>query len=361
MDIAIVQINTCRFKKFILLAILAALPTAAPAQEAARPPLTGWNIAGGEFGHPDGRYGFDYVYPSEAEFAFAAARGFSVIRLPFQWERLQPQLGGKLTEAELGRLVDVVHQAETHGLSLVLDPHNYARYFDRPIGSPQVPVDALAQFWHELATAFRDDPHVIFGLMNEPHDMRTEVWAAAASAAITAIRSTGAKNLILVPGNAYSGAHSWAKSGYGTPNAVAMRGVTDPCNNMAFEFHQYLDWNSSGTGPACEAPPVEVDALRGVTDWLHKTGNKGFLGEFGASARPECLATMSAMLGFMAEHNDVWLGWTYWAAGAWWPKDYMFSIEPAPDMERPQLKVLESWRGRGGLPPFACHAGDRRK
>jgi endoglucanase len=348
----------------IALAILAVLAGRSAAQEPpfepARPPLTGLNIAGGEFGHPGGRYGFDYVYPSKTELAFAAAHGFSVIRLPFQWERLQPQKDGLLDGEELRRLQDVVLQAEAEGLSVILDPHNYARYFDQTIGSPQVPIETFAQFWRQLATSFRQYPHVIFGLMNEPHDMPTETWAAAAAAAIIAIRGAGAENLILVPGNAYSGAHGWAQSYYGTPNAVVMRKLKDPCHNMAFEFHQYLDANFSGTSPACPAPLVGVDALRKVTSWLHETGNKGFLGEFAASARPECVAAMGSMLQFIAENSDDWLGWTYWAAGAWWPPDYIFAIMPKAGVERPQLAVLEAWRGKGGLPPHMCRsAGDR--
>ncbi|MGP0057758.1 MAG: glycoside hydrolase family 5 protein [Beijerinckiaceae bacterium] len=334
--------------------MLAAATGANAAEDRARPPLTGLNIAGAEFGHLGGRYGFDYIYPTEAELVFAASQGFSVIRLPFLWERLQPQLGGKLDPEELGRLAAVVHLSETRGLSIILDPHNYARYFGRPIGSPQVPVTAFAQFWRELAEVFRDDPQVVFGLMNEPHDMPTEAWAAAASAAILAIRSSGAKNLVLVPGNAYSGAHSWMKAGYGTPNAVALRGITDPCNNIAFEFHQYLDANFSGTSPACPAPQRALDALQSVTDWLHETGKKGFLAEFAASERPDCLAAMNAMLQFMADHGDAWLGWTYWTAGAWWAPDYIFSVEPKPGIERPQLKILQAWRGEGGLPPHIC-------
>ncbi len=41
--------------------------------------------------------------------------------------------------------------------------------------------------------------------MNEPHDMNTNDWKTFAQAAINAIRSTGANNLITVPGNAWTG------------------------------------------------------------------------------------------------------------------------------------------------------------
>jgi endoglucanase len=355
MDRGVVQSVLQSMTAFVM---LAAIVGANAAEDRVRPPLTGLNIAGAEFGHSGGRYGFDYIYPTEAELAFAASQGFSVIRLPFLWERLQPQLGGELAKDELSRLEDTVRAAGTHSLSVILDPHNYARYFGQPIGSSDVPITSFAQFWRKVATRFRDDPHVIFGLMNEPHDMETRIWVEAASAAIAAIRETGAKNLILVPGNDYSGAHSWTKSSHGTSNAAALRGLTDPCGNLAFELHQYLDSDFSGTSPACQSPDVAVGTLKDVTDWLRRDGKKGFLGEFAASAQPECLAAMNAMLQFMADHGDAWLGWTYWSAGAWWAPDYMFSVEPKPGIERPQLEILQAWRGEGGLPPHVCNPSD---
>jgi endoglucanase len=41
----------------------------------------------------------------------------------------------------------------------------------------------------------------------------------------------------------------------------------------------------------------------------------------------------------MAQNRDVWIGGAYWAAGQWWG-DYMFSIEPKDNRDRPQLEVL---------------------
>jgi len=45
--------------------------------------------------------------------------------------------------------------------------------------------------------------------MNEPHDMPTELWRDDANRAIRAIRQDEAQNLILVPGNAWTGGWSW--------------------------------------------------------------------------------------------------------------------------------------------------------
>ena len=80
-----------------------------------------------------------------------------------------------------------------------------------------------------------------------PHDMPTEQWLGAANAAIAAIRKAGAHNLILVPGNSWTGAHSWLDDWYGGPNGVWMLKVRDPQDHYAFEVHQYLDADSSGT------------------------------------------------------------------------------------------------------------------
>jgi endoglucanase len=318
--------------------------------------LTGLNLAGGEFGHVGGAYGTDYLYPSDSDLDIAAGKGFSVVRVPLLWERVQPDLQGPLDPTELGRLRDLVRRAEARRLSVILDLHNYGRYRDRAVGTAEVPVAAFAAVWRALAVAFKGDPAVIFGLMNEPHDMPTETWAAAAQAALDAIRATGATNFALVPGNAYSGAHSWASRGYGTPNAVAMRKVVDPCGNAAFEFHQYLDADSSGVGAVCRAPEAVVRDLAVATRWLRETHTTGFLGEFGAGASPQCLAGLAAMLKHVDENAAVWRGWTYWAAGAWWAPDYVNSVQPIAGKDRPQMAILDRFKGPAAAPPASCRA-----
>lgn len=50
-------------------------------------------------------------------------------------------------------------------------------------------------FWGQLAIRFKSNPKVIFGLMNEPHDMPTSLVLQNDQAAITAIRAAGANQL----------------------------------------------------------------------------------------------------------------------------------------------------------------------
>jgi len=56
--------------------------------------LPGINISGGEFGGAGGKLGTNYIYPSTAEMRSYAAQGFKLLRVPFRWERLQPNLYG---------------------------------------------------------------------------------------------------------------------------------------------------------------------------------------------------------------------------------------------------------------------------
>ncbi len=305
------------------------------------PWLVGVNVAGAEFkgGRIPGKVNKDYVYPRKSDITYFLERGLNTFRLPFRWERLQLNLSWDLEIEELTRLDDVVTYITTNGAYVVLDPHNYGRYFGKKIGSKYVPMAAFASFWADLADHYKNNGRVIFGLMNEPHGIRADHWRDAVEAAVDAIRATGAPNLILVPGTRWTGAHSWARPKNGISNASALRTLSDPAENMAFEVHQYLDSTFSGTRIICQSETIGIESLEGFTHWLRENKHRGFLGEFAAADNDVCLAALDGMLQHITENSDVWLGWTYWAAGAWWG-DYPFSVHPSSEGDRPQLRVL---------------------
>ena len=329
------------FSIFARQAVLAAAITHGHAASSEGVRLTGVNIAGAEFGARSipGRPGTDYFYPSPATVDYFAAKGMNVLRVPFLWERLQPTLGAELDDAELKRIDAVVAYASTKGVTTILDVHNYAAYRRQPIGTEGVAPESLGNLWGRLAEHYKSNTKVIFGLMNEPKNLRTETWLEAANAAIAEIRRRGARNLVLVPGNGWTGAHSWLSHSYGTSNGEVMRDIVDPANNFAYEVHQYLDGDFSGTHPNCKSETIGVQTLTNFTQWLRQNGKRGFLGEFGAGADTTCLAALDAMLKFMGDNSDVWLGWTYWAAGPW-PKSYFTSVQPVDGADRPQMTIL---------------------
>jgi endoglucanase len=225
------------------------------------------------------------------------------------------------------------------GSYALLDAHNYMRYNDpsmQPqsgsvIGNTSDPKAAttenLAAFWAEMSTRFKTNPNVIYGIMNEPHDMPTELVLKNDQAIIDAIRATGAQQLILVPGNGFAGAQRWLNETCDTdckPNAEVLTAIRDPLNNFAFDMHLYFDNDTSGTHEECtQAAPTN---LIPVTEWLRENNHSAFLSEFGAGANPGCFETLNNTLNHL-EQNPEFIGWTYWSAGPLWG-DYFLSIEP---------------------------------
>ncbi|QHG85640.1 glycoside hydrolase family 5 protein [Xanthomonas cucurbitae] len=326
-----------------LLLLLLVLTPLAHAQDGNRLKLVGVNLSGAEIksSQKPGVPGVDYRYPSAEEYGYFAGKQMNVIRLPILWERLQPTAGGALDPAQLAAIQQALANARAAKLYLILDVHNYARYYGQTIGSPQVPIATFTDLWRRLAIAFKHDNRVIFGLMNEPYGIDPRAWAVAAQASIDTIRQTGASNLILVPGALWSGAHSWYSTDAGESNAVAMASIHDPLNRYAIEVHQYLDADSSGTTAGCVSATVGVERLRSFTQWLRLHRKRGFLGEFGTGHNATCNRALNNMLDDLERNGDLWLGWTWWAAGAWWKADYPFNVHPdTQGRDKPQMSVL---------------------
>ena len=326
------KISRIHHKRLIGFVSAVLLTSAAPAHPQTE--LTGVNIAGAEFDHGT-------FWPTQQEVTYFVGKGMNVVRIPFLWERLQPTLNGSFNAGQAAGLMEAVDKVTSAGAVAIIDPHNYARYNGSLIGSAQVPDSAFADLWTRLASAFIDNPRVVFGLMNEPHSMPTEQWRDSANVAIAAIRATGATQLILVPGNAWTGAHSWTQNWYGTSNSVAMLAITDPMNHFAFELHQYFDSDFSGTSPTCVAGNGSAQ-LTSVTQWMRSHGYRAFLGEFAGADNPDCQASVESALSYMDANQDVWLGWTWWAAGSEWG-EYIFTLEPTGNftVDRPQMSWLE--------------------
>lgn len=315
-------------------------------------PMVGVNLSAASFA-PEvlpGVHGRDYDYPTGADVAYVVRKGFSCIRLPFLWERLQPRLNGDFNLTQWSRLDAVVQGALANGLVVVLDPHNFGRWRRQVIGSREVPNSAFADLWARLASAYRSEPNVVFGLMNEPHDMPTEQWFLAANAASAAIRRERADNLILVSGNGYSTVESWQKTWYGTSNAEAIAMYRDPLDNWQIEVHAYFDHRFGGTSPICVSETIGEEHFVPFTAWLRRFGRKAWLGEFAGGANPTCDAAVTRVLDHIDGARDAWLGWAWWSAGPRWG-DYFFSVQPIDyRVDRPQMAILERFARRARLP-----------
>jgi endoglucanase len=332
--------------RIVLVGLIVTVGSAQPADAAGRSmKYGGVNLPVAAFGAQSvpGTYGKDYIYPQQSTLDYFANKGMNIVRIAVLWERLQHRLQGDLDNAEMQRLDTVVNYAATEGMRVILDVHNYARYGGIVIGSQSLSTRALGDLWRRLAEHYKRDETVIFGLMNEPNGLPTETWLESANIAIAEIRQTGAKNLILVPGNGWSSARDWLGGAYGTPNSEVMLKVQDPGDNFAFDVHQYFDSNFTGSRADCPSAGIGIETLTPVTEWSREHGRQLFLGEFGVGPGSTCLEALDRTMRFLTENADVWLGWSYWAGGEWWPADYFTSLQPRDGRERPQLPVLEKY------------------
>jgi endoglucanase len=314
-------------------------------------PLLGVNEASGEFGV--GNYNFKYSYPGKDRIGWVAAQGFGIIRVPFVFQNVQGASGAMLNEAAMRQLDPVLSECAIERIVCLLDMHNYGSYYlddsasnQGLPGTPGVSNARLASLWAQIANRYRSNTYVWFDLMNEPNKQTALEWVKTDNAIAASIRATGATNKIIFQGIAWDGAWTWETSG----NATQMLKAYDPGNNFAFEAHQYLDRDGSGTSPICIAGSGAT-RLNPFTTWLKTYHLQGILGEVGWAANADCTTEATALIDQWASAaastaSGGYIGLTYWANGPWWPDNYMYLAEPRPfptGVDPAQLKTLKNY------------------
>ncbi len=299
----------------------------------------GVNLSGAEYGKAvGGLHNRDYTWPASKTLDYYNDKGIRLIRLPFKWERIQPEAMGPLADKELALLDATIAAARERRMGLIIEPHNYCRYHGKLVGD-EVPGEALKDLWTKLAARYADEPAVIaYDLMNEPHGTKG-TWPKTAQLAVDGVRASDLKKLILVPGDSWSGAHSWVKA---NANLV----ITDPGNNFAYEAHQYFDRDNSGTYKKSydeekAHPDVGVQRLEAYIAWLKERGARGFLGEFGVPRDdPRWIEVLDR---FVAKLKAEGIGGTYWGGGTWFGENHL-SLDAAKDgSDRPQMAVMRKY------------------
>lgn len=168
------------------------------------------------------------------------------------------------------------------GSSCIIDIHNYARFNGKIIAQDDDgPTDAqFADIWSQLAVKYKNESKIVFGIMNEPHDLNITTWASSVQAAVTAIRSVGAVDqIILLPGNDFSSARGFIENG----SAAALSLVSNPDGtntSLIFDVHQYLDTDNTGTHAECTTDHIN-DTFVPLAAFLKANGRQAILSETG--------------------------------------------------------------------------------
>ena len=135
---------------------------------------------------------------------FDKDNNMNIFRLPTSWQYMTGGvLGRKLNIENLAKYGQLVQGCLDTGAYCIIDIHNYARWNGGIIGQGGPTNAQFANLWGEIASKYASQPKVVFGIMNEPHDIPDiAVWATTVQAAVTAIRQAGARTqMCLLPGN----------------------------------------------------------------------------------------------------------------------------------------------------------------
>jgi hypothetical protein len=271
--------------------------------------LRGVNRSGTEFACVQG-WGF-YDGPSDAASAAAIASWkANVVRVPLNescWlgvAGVKPQYAGAAYRDAIAAHVARFRQA---GLAVILELHWTGLGTTAETGQAPMPNRARTpEFWRQVATAYAGDQGVVFDLHNEPfpdgNRDTPEAWrcwrdggscagisfeVAGMQELVTAVRSTGARNLIMVGGVQYAN----SLSGWLTHRPV------DPANNLAASWHVY-DFN------LCNA--------RGCWDtWAAPVAREVplVLGELGDGQSRS--AFVNGLMDWMDERDGSYLAWVW--------------------------------------------------
>ena len=345
------------------LALTTEVPYPAPTGTFTPRNFKGVNIAGAENYYPSSSQ-YNYIYPASMELDYFASKGLGLIRMPVQIRRLQPVSYGPLdpvgrtdepavagsapgTQTNLLAIKAVLDRALTDGLYVVIDPHNYGYILDtatntqRLIGSDPEATAQFVDWWIRVSTVFQNYPNVIFGLMNEPNAQTAAQWQSGAAAAISGIAQVTTARWVFIPGTSYTGGHSWVSSG----NGAAWAGYVPPTGmQIAYEMHEYLDSDYSGSHAVCagqgSAPMVAA------TQWAQTNNAKIWIGEIGWSQDPSCPPDATNLMGYFTANEPTYLGWAYWVGGSQaFYGSYNYTAQPTgyptgPFTDKPQMSIL---------------------
>jgi endoglucanase len=217
---------------------------------------------------------------------------------------VQAQYSGAAYQAAI---TDYVHLLLTNGMYPIVDLHWNAPGTTLATGQQPMPdSDHSVDFWTQVATAFKGESDVVLELYNEPwpdNNQDTDAaWAcwqnggacpsvpypvAGMQTLVTAVRATGAGNLVLLGGVQYSNALSqWLT-----------HKPADPLNNLAAAWHVYAS-NTCNNETCWDATAGQV--LQQVPVVTTEIGDDNCDGSF-----PDTLMT------WLDGHGQNYLGWAW--------------------------------------------------
>jgi endoglucanase len=291
----------------------------------------GVNIAGFDFGCTiDGTCTTKWTNPGSKGISqmqhFYKDDKLNIFRLPIGWQTLvNNQLGGNLDSNVIAQYDTLMQGCLATGATCIIDVHNYARWNGKIIGQGGPTNAQFADLWSKIAAKYKSQTKIIFGLMNEPHDLQMSQWADSVQAAVTAIRAAGATSqLLLLPGTDFTSAGTFVQNS--APYLSKVKDSDGTTTKLIYDVHRYLDTDNSGTHTECVTDHVS-DSFEPLAAYLRQNGRKAILSEIGGGNTASCEQYMCNTIASINKNSDVYLGYTAWSAGAFDSK-YELTLVP---------------------------------
>jgi aryl-phospho-beta-D-glucosidase BglC (GH1 family) len=285
----------------------------------------------------------NYVVPSQAELAYYHSKGVNLVRLPIEWERLQPSLTRghpDLDPAYLGYIETVITEAGQLGMRVILDVHNNGQFDQNWIGGGVVNYGMFGGFWQRVAHHLAGMPGLAgYDLMNEPENMPSAAaWPRAAQTAVDYIRKVDMATPIYVEGDNWANAGAW-------PQYNENLSINDPADKIIYEAHVYGDRDGSGTHFVWSQEVqygvtvnTIAERIQPFATWCAAKHVTCMIGETGVGNDDPSWNTELAN-GLAAASMAGMPSFTYWAGGQWWG-GYPLSIEPQNGVDALQMGVV---------------------
>ncbi|EPT01469.1 hypothetical protein FOMPIDRAFT_100175 [Fomitopsis schrenkii] len=311
----------------ILLSLLSVLGTTQHALGQFSTRLGGVNTAGFDFSvDTSGDYSGTPAPPPTTQYTHFTGEGANLYRIPFAWQLMTPTLGGTINSTFFSEYDTVVQAALSSGsgVYVIVDLHNYARWNGDIIGQGGPTNAQFASIWTQLAAEYGSNDRIIFGLMNEPHDLTVSEWATSLQYVVTELRSAGSENYLLLPGSSYSSAETFP-----TEAGPYLVNITDPLGGtgkLLFDVHKYLDSDNSGTSATCVTDNVSI--LETLVTFLQDNGDRqAILSETGGGETTSCYTDLASELSYVKSAYPTLVGFSAWAAGSF-DTSYVLTLTP---------------------------------
>jgi hypothetical protein len=106
-----------------------------------------------------------------ASYNYMASQGVNVVRLPINWDTIQPTLGGPLSTASRFGVPNIQHDLDAalaSGIKIWLDIHSSFRHGSNVAGDGVLTPELFADLWLKMSAQFGSHPALAgYDLMNE--------------------------------------------------------------------------------------------------------------------------------------------------------------------------------------------------